>query len=67
MPRTHFIDPFLFFHNSLGSFPPSMGHIIIIIKIKKRSEQNNNQYEIISHETNTAVKLDKLVIIKCLK
>lgn len=65
MPHTHFIDPFLFFHNSLGSFPASMGHIIIIKK--KKSEQNNNQYEIISHKTNTAVKLDKLVIIKCLK
>ncbi len=39
MPSTHFIDPFLFSHNSLGSLPPSLGHIIIIlIIIKKKSE-----------------------------
>jgi len=43
-----------------------MGHIKIIIIIKK-DPNKNHQYEIISHETNTAVKLDTLVIIKRLK
>lgn len=36
MPSTHFIDPFLFSHNSLGSLPPSLGHIIILIIILKK-------------------------------